>query len=189
MAPAPFSCECGALHGQIEDHGLRAGTHLECFCPDCRAAQLYFDQPDPAPGAVELFQTTPDAITIHAGSEHLAMLRLGPKGLYRWYAGCCNTPLFNTLKSRRFAFAGILADRLEDNSVLGPIRVQGYVPTAGKPPRHKGAGRMAYGIFSRMIGAWVSGRWRQTPFFDPDTGKPVAEPVVISREDRARLYR
>jgi Family of unknown function (DUF6151) len=30
------------------------------------------------------------------GQDQIEGLRLTPKGLYRWYAKCCNTPVGNT---------------------------------------------------------------------------------------------
>jgi len=49
---------------------------------------------------VALYQTRPDCVHIDDGAEHLACLRLSPKGLLRWYASCCDTPLANTLVDR-----------------------------------------------------------------------------------------
>ena len=83
-APLEFACSCGKLQGQITASCLASGTHAMCYCRDCRAAELYLKQPDPAPGPVDLFQTTPDAITITNGMQHLGLLRLSPRGLMRW---------------------------------------------------------------------------------------------------------
>ena len=59
-------------------------------------------------GGSEVFQTTPARIEFTQGADQLACMRLSPKGLMRWYARCCNTPIANTLPSPGMAFAGIL---------------------------------------------------------------------------------
>jgi hypothetical protein len=45
---------------------------------------------------------------------HLRLMRLSEKGLLRWYAGCCDTPLFNTMATPKVPFVGVLTDRLDD---------------------------------------------------------------------------
>lgn len=186
-APLDFSCSCGQLAGNISADAQRSGLRLLCFCPDCRANELYHQQSDPTEG-VDLFQLAPHGIHLTRGAEHLQLLRLGPKGLFRWYASCCGTPVANTLAKPGLAFAGLRSDLFVDKGALGKIRARSFVPVPGKPPRNEGTLRMVYGIFSRMITARMSGLWRQTPFFDIESGKPVSEPKVLTKEARARLY-
>ncbi|MGR3621697.1 DUF6151 family protein [Pseudophaeobacter sp.] len=182
-----FSCNCGSFAGHISPEAQKTGVRLLCFCPDCRAGELHHQQPDPVEG-VDLFQLAPHGITITQGAEHLRLLRLGPNGLFRWYAGCCGTPVANTLKKPTLAFAGLRSDLFENKDALGKVVARANMPQPGKPPRSTGMIRMVYGIFSRMITARLSGLWRQTPFFDVETGTPVAEPEVLTKEARARLY-
>ncbi|WP_293573465.1 DUF6151 family protein [Phaeobacter sp.] len=182
-----FSCNCGDLCGHLTPEAQRAGTRIECFCPDCRAAELHFQQPDPAPGAVDLFQTTPDGIHITKGAENLRLMRLSPRGLMRWYAGCCGAPIANTLAKPGLPFVGLRSDRFADPAALGKIKARAFVPQPGKAPRTYGGARMALALLSRMITVRMSGRWRETPFFDVETGTPVAEAEVISKEARAAL--
>jgi len=186
--PLEFSCSCGQMQGHISANAVKSGTHAECSCRDCRAAELYFDQTDPAPGPVDLFQTTPDAINIAQGAEHLGLMRLSPKGTMRWFAKCCDVPMFNTTKSAKFPFVGIKGEVLKDHDRIGKVVSSVFIPRPGGKPTHKGMGRLAFGVISRMIAARLSGRWRQTPFFDVESGRPVAEPVLPSKEQRAGLY-
>lgn len=185
-----FSCSCGALRGEASEAGIKTGLHLVCHCADCRANELYHGRPDPAPDPVALFQLAPDSITITSGAEHLRAIRLGPRGPLRWYTACCGTPFANTLAKPGLPFAGMRADLFQDKSALGKIRARAFIPSAlpGKPPQTKGGAAMAWGILSRMLAARLSGRWKQNPFFDADTGRPVAEPELISKERRAQLY-
>lgn len=188
-APLEFSCTCGQVQGHLDASALRDGVHLRCHCPDCRAAELYFGQPDPAPDGVALFQTAPDRLHFTAGQAHLGLMRLGPNGLYRWYATCCNAPLANTLKSPKLPFAGMPLARFAEAERFGKVQAQGFLPTRDGKPRHKGAGRMVWRMLSRFLSAWMSGAWRNTPFFDAETGKPVSEAKIPTREERKALYR
>lgn len=186
--PIGFACSCGQLQGHISADAARSGTHIECFCADCRAAELYQGQPDPAPGGVDMFLTTPDAITITSGAEHLGLMRLGPHGPLRWYATCCSAPLFNTLANPKRPFVSVMGGRLSQPDAIGPVVAKSFVPNPGGRPKHQGATGMVWALASRMIAARLSGRWRQTPFFDVETGKPVAEAKIPSKEERAALY-
>ena len=183
-----FSCSCGGFAGHITEEARKSGLRLLCHCADCRAAELFHGQADPTEG-VDLFQLAPDGIVITKGAEHLRLLRLSPKGLHRWYTGCCGTPFANTLAKPQLAFAGMRSDLFADKSALGKIKAHANIPQPGKPPRSKGMFAMVFGIFSWMLAARLSGRWRQTPFFDIETGAPVAEAEIPSKEARAQLYR
>ncbi len=187
--PLGFSCSCGALAGHVTADGVRSGTHVVCYCSDCRAGELYFQQADPAPGPVDLFQLSPDTVVIDQGTEHLAAIRLSPKGMFRWYAKCCNTPICTTLKSARTPFAGLSVNCFDDPERLGPVVSKGYVPAADGRRKHESAHRAAWALIKRMAVARLSGRWKQTPFFDKATGAPIVEPRVIDKSERTALYR
>ena len=117
-----FACSCGELAGRLVDVDARDGTHIVCHCDDCRANLVALGHTDPGAEGVELFQTTPDKIKIDQGGENLALLCLSPKGLMRWYAKCCSTPLFNTTSRRGMAFTGVAAGIIQNHEVeLGPI--------------------------------------------------------------------
>ena len=187
-AQQSFACKCGSLRGHVTAHGIQTGTRAVCYCADCRAAELYNGQPDPAPGPVDLFQLSPDAIEITQGVDHLRLMRLSPKGLLRWYAGCCGTPFANTLAKPTLPFAGLRADLFTDKDALGKIRARGFMPQPGKPSKTKGAAGMVLGIFKRMATSRLSGQWRNTPFFDIETGEPVAKAKILSKDERALFY-
>ncbi|WP_420587270.1 DUF6151 family protein [Ruegeria sp.] len=133
----PFSCNCGALHGHITANGVKSGTHVSCFCHDCRAAQLYFGQPDPAPGPVDILQMSPEEIRIDSGAEHLALMQLSPKGMLRWYASCCNAPIATTTRTAKFPFAGFIVKRIADPQELGPVTTRGFVPQPDGKQSHE----------------------------------------------------
>ncbi|MFS4580217.1 DUF6151 family protein [Phaeobacter sp. C3_T13_0] len=187
--PLNFACDCGQIRGELSQDAQKAGTRIVCFCPDCRANEIYHKQPDPAPGPVDLFQVNPDGLKFHQGQGLLRVMRLSPKGLHRWYAGCCGTPMANTLAKPTLPFAGMRSDRFADKDALGKIRTRAFVKKTGKQPRTEGAIRMVISLLSRMISARLSGRWKETPFFNVENGTPTSTPMVISKEERAALYR
>ncbi len=183
-----FSCDCGALSGRITERGVKSGTHVVCFCHDCRAAQLYFKQPDPAPGPVDIFQMAPEEIEINRGAEHLAVMQLSPKGMLRWYAKCCNAPLATTPLTPKFPFAGVIVKRIPDNNSLSPITTRGFVPGPDGKQSHEKIRYAAMGLLKRVLKSRLSGSWKKTPFFDSETGTPVAPPTILTKEERAAFY-
>ncbi len=183
-----FSCRCGTIKGRVSPASARTGTHLICHCRDCRAAERFLVHPGSAEEGVDLFQTSPDTIHLEAGADRLEVLRLSPKGPLRWYAACCRTPLFNTLSKPGLPFVTVMVERIQDAAALGPIVARSFVPQPGGAPKHKGGAGMVWRVFLRMAAARLSGRWRRTPFFDLETGKPVAPVHLLTPEERKALY-
>ena len=183
----PFSCACGALTGHITVAGVQSGTHVGCFCHDCRAAQLYFGQPDPAPGPVNILHMSPEELRIDSGADQLALMQLSPKGMLRWYAKCCNAPIATTARSAKFPFAGFDVNRIADPQALGPITTRGFAPQPGGKQAHENIRYAAIGLAIRLTKSWLSGSWRKTPFFKAD-GDPVASPTILSKAERAKFY-
>jgi hypothetical protein len=173
-----FACNCGKLAGTLRGASPGAGTHSECFCRDCRAAELHLGQPDPAPGPVGIFQTTPDRLTITKGADRLAVFSFGAKNVLRWQAACCGTPLFNTPRSARFSFVGIRTNILGETAPLGPVVGQAFLPTDSGKTRHKGLPRFIWGTLSRSALQLITGRWKKTPFFKAD-GVTLVSPVEV----------
>lgn len=183
-----FSCDCGCVTGRLAASAVGSGVHAVCFCRDCRAAELWLGRPDPAPGPVDVFQTTADRFRIDKGSDRIGLMRLGPKGMMRWYATCCGAPLFNTLSRPGLPFAAIHTARLDDPDRTGPVQARGFVARPGGGTRHEGWGMIIFRVLGGMAAARMSGRWRQTPFFDPKTALPMVPARVLSRNERAALY-
>jgi len=134
---------------------------------------------------VAIFQTTSDRIRIETGQDELALMQLSPNGLFRWYAACCDTQMFNTLRSPRSGFAGIFVARLAEPGPLGPVIGEGSVPGTGSKTRHRNITRIIWRFLKRSLAARLSGRWRQTPFFDAD-GVPVAKARLAPRPEATR---
>lgn len=135
---------------------------------------------NPAGGTL-IFQTLPANLQIVQGAEHLALMRLGPKGLFRWHAGCCGTPIANTLASPKFSFSALVLP--PETEGLGPVTAQVQTKSARQPVREHGFAKTGFAILRRAIRARLTGQTRKTPFFKDD-GAPMVTPRVLSLEER-----
>ncbi len=183
----PFSCDCGILHGVLVGANGSNGTRAECFCHDCRAAEVYAGQPDPAPGPVQLYQSVPNRVRIDGGKDQLAAFAFGEKGPLRWQAQCCGATMFLTGRSPKLSFTSFRTDRLQDDSPLGPVRAQAFVRKENGKRGHRGLARFISGFAGRALAARVTGSWKQTPFFDTTTGKPVSDIHIVTKAERDAL--
>ena len=183
---APFACDCGKLRGTLLNVGPRSGNRIDCFCRDCRAAELYCGQPDPAPGPVKIFQTTPDRVRFDAGLDQLAVFSLSETGVLRWQARCCGATMFLTARSPKLSFTSFRTDRLEDPDALGPVVARAFVRKPSGKRGHEGLARFIAGFARRAIGARLTGKWKDTPFFDAE-GTPVADVHLVTKAERDAL--
>ena len=183
----PIRCSCGKLKGVLKDVAPSKGSHAECFCSSCRAAELHLNQPDPAPGPIAVFQTNPHRVQLTEGTEYLAVFAYDGSGLRRWYASCCGTPMFNTFKSPTFPFVGVRTSCLPEQEALGPVIGQGSIPGPDGRESNKGVRRLVWRLMKRIVADRLSGRWKKTPFFDVATGKLTRELEVLPKGTRQKL--
>jgi hypothetical protein len=194
VAILALSCTCGTLAGTLRDAGPRTVNHVRCYCDDCQTYAFFLGRPDDvldASGGTVVLQTTPSRVKLEAGADQLRCVRLGPRGPYRFYAGCCRTPVANVLPDARMPFAGVVrpfvaADDAAIEEVVGPVRrsVRGRYATG--PVAENTDPDASVGVIlramSRMAGGWLKGAARPTPFFDGDA--PVTEPQLLTRDER-----
>ena len=188
-------CRCGAVRGEMDTR--RAYARATCYCKDCRAFARFLGQPEvlDASGGVDIVATAPAAVRFTSGSEHVACMSLSPKGLLRWYASCCGTPLGNTPRDPKVPYAGLMTACFDASpqaldAAFGPRgRIVLNSPSATAPVRATPLAFLTGGlrIFTGLIGARLR-RERSSPFFEA-SGRPLREPDVISREQRAELER
>ena len=177
-AEIPFACDCGTVHGHLALPNSHAGARVICHCRDCRAGEIAQGRPDPGAEGVELYQTTPERVVFDSGKDRLGLIRLSPKGLFRWHATCCGAPLFNTMPSPGFVFASLRTNRTPDPDALGPV-----VAHVNRPGGNTGLARVMAGILWRTLKARIGGAAKRDPFFD-DAGQPVSAPRVLTLEER-----
>jgi hypothetical protein len=188
----PLQCTCGTLKGYVR-HPERVNRVI-CYCRDCRAFAHFLGRPADildAQGGTDVIQTVPANVTLTEGQQVLACMRLTEKGLVRWYAKCCNTPIGNTVADFRVSFIGLVHNCLEnpDRSLddsFGPVRMWSFTKGAKgfvKPrPVAMIAGMLRF--IPMVMRVRINGDYRRTPFFSADTGVPVATAKILSHGER-----
>jgi hypothetical protein len=186
----PLQCRCGTIKGWVSD--TQSANRVVCYCRDCQAFARFLGQESETldvQGGSEVVQTLPKNVTFTQGADALACMRLTDKGMVRWYAGCCKTPIGNTLENYKISFVGLLHNCLETperplQNSFGAIRT--YANPHGAlgevKPRPTGMGTTIWWFVKTILKARVNGDYRRTPFFKD--GKPIANPYVISSAER-----
>jgi hypothetical protein len=171
----------------------RAGFRFVCYCQDCQAFARFLGRADvlDAAGGTDIFQMPPARLSLDEGCDAVRCVRFSDEVL-RWYTDCCRTPIGNTAARARFPIVGVIHSIMDHaaagrprHEVLGPPLCRIYErsavgplpPEAPPPPSLRLFGRRA----SLMLGWWLRGLSRPSPFFDEHTGAPRAEPQVLTR--------
>ena len=192
----PLRCRCGKLQGEVD--AARIAARAVCYCKDCQAFARFLKAEDAvldASGGTEVEATLPAAVRFTGGLEHLACMSLSPKGIYRWYASCCNTPIGNTPRNPAMSYVGLVRtcldappetlERALGRSHMTANRGSAYGPTSATPVATLlGVAR----IGGALVKARLSGSYRDNPFFDA-AGAPVCAPRVLTKEERAAVAR
>jgi hypothetical protein len=195
MNAHPLRCRCGTLHGHVEAPQRAMGRGV-CYCRDCQAYAHALGRPREvldALGGTEVVAIAPAHVVIDAGHDALACLSLSPRGLLRWHTRCCGTPVANTPRDWRIAYAGLVHNALEGAGAMDDSfgRGRAHVNTRsahGKPPSTPVV-NLAFiaTALARAASARLGGSYRRTPFFTSD-GRPVCEPRVLTRAERDAAY-
>ncbi|MEM9581283.1 MAG: DUF6151 family protein, partial [Pseudomonadota bacterium] len=134
--PLQIACSCGQLQIELQGANADTGTHAMCYCVDCQAFNRALGRADimDEQGGTDLYQSQPHRVNITQGAEHLAVLQLQKKGLYRWYASCCNTPLCNTMGTPKMPFASFMTTNFKSGmDQIGPVKFRHKPDQALKP--------------------------------------------------------
>ncbi|QID18433.1 hypothetical protein G3580_12810 [Nitrogeniibacter mangrovi] len=193
MHDVELSCRCGQVKGRATSIDPREGTRVVCYCKDCQAFARVLEAEASvldACGGTDIYQLPPARLRLDQGQDRVRCLRLSAKGLYRWYAGCCNTPIGNTV-SRGIPVVGLIHAFIADpaaETTLGPVRA--YVNTqsaTGALPeaiaRQSSLFPYVVKIVRKMLVWKLTGQGRPSPFFDPD-GKPLSTPQIVAPGER-----
>lgn len=186
-------CRCGNVRGEVDLQ--RAYTRGTCYCRDCQAYARYLQRPDmvDACGGTDIVPMSPAGMRITAGMEHVACMSLSGKGILRWHAACCRTPLGNTPRSAKIAYLGMAAACLDSppdavDAVIGPrdrivLNAKSATCAVASTPLAFLLGGL--GIFRNLLAARFGSR-PPSPFFDAG-GRPLRDPTVLSAGQREAL--
>lgn len=185
-----IQCQCGALSGEISN--TRSAIRAVCYCKDCRAYAFHLGRPHAILdeiGGTDVVATQSRHVALTGGIEHLACLSLSDKGLLRWYAKCCNTPIANTPRNWRIPYVGLVHSGLKKPLESSFARVQMHVNTKsakGRPPStRRSQTTTLLGFLPAMLFARVAGTYQHTPFCSP-SGVPIVEVHVLTGIEREK---
>lgn len=194
----PIRCRCGKLQGEVD--ASASSAHGVCYCRDCRAFAYYLGPPEgmlDTLGGTDVVAVQPRHVRFTQGTEHLACMSLTEKGMLRWYAACCRTPIGNTPRDMKISNVGLVHSALSANredlaASFGPVTMYIFGENArGQAPRNarlKFFGAVV-GVVGALLAARITGKYRINPFFNVESGAPRAEPIILSPEQHAELMR
>jgi hypothetical protein len=195
-AQVELRCRCGEVRARVTGASPRTVNRVVCYCDDCQAFAHRLGRADllNSQGGSDIVQVAPASLAFLQGQHRIVGLRLAPKGLFRWYASCCNTPVGNTL-TPAIPFVGIVAQVFDNapqraDDVFGP-------PTGailgkyaiGEPPA--GSTGLNLSLMLRAIGKVLGWRLRGKawphPFFGKGEGQAIYPFTVLSQQEREAL--
>lgn len=189
-----LKCACGKLQGTINDVSPVLNKRFICYCDDCQAYAHYLDrvkQVLDVNGGTEIVTCYPASIHITQGIENLACVRLSDDGMFRWYAGCCKTPIANTPTNPKIAYAGV-PSTITDFSNMGPIIARNHGKYGhGTLPAGTSAGaplRFVLRLLPFIFKGITQKLYQPSPFFDANL-KPRVAPTVLSDADYFALIK
>jgi hypothetical protein len=191
----PLRCQCGTLQGHVnQTESVCRGV---CYCKDCQAYAHFLGKADEIldeMGGSDVIATLPQHVSFTQGVDRLTCMSLSDKGMLRWYASCCNTPIGNTSRDFKVSHVGLLHNCLRDPSssldnAFGPVRMRVGMKSAKGTPKAMAASTTIsiLRFMARLVRARLDGSYKNTPFFDPETGTSRVSPRVLTTDERARL--
>jgi hypothetical protein len=195
----PLRCRCGHIRGVATNASPSSGFRFVCYCRDCQAFARFLERADvlDRAGGTDIFHMPPARVKLTAGTDAMRCLRLSNRVL-RWYSECCRTPIANTPAGPGFPVIGMVhsfmdhaADGRSRDEVLGPPLCSIFERSAVGPLPPNAPGPPSVGLYVRrvptLLGWWVRGLGRPTPFFDDRTKAARAVPRELTPSERAAL--
>ena len=188
----PIQCRCGQVRGVAREVSPGTVNHSVCYCHDCRAFAHWLERDDLLDdhGGATLVQMARSRLEIIAGADQIRVMRLSPKGMYRWYAACCRTPLGNTIPKVPFvglARSTLAVDPSQSSARFGPVLFAQAGSAVGGPPPNAKLHLRGLLHVGRLMATWLlRGLGHPTPFFHPDN-RPVVEPQILTPAERQKL--
>ena len=170
-----------------------------CYCRDCQAFARFLERADTVldeHGGTGIVATLPEQVRFSQGLEALACMSLSDRGMVRWYASCCNTPIGNTPCDFRTPYVGLIESCLASDSPslqesFGPVRMVLNTKYAMGDVKSTPLGNLVtmLGLMKSVIGARLNGSYKRNPFFDTEAGSPIKRPRVLTQAERERVTR
>jgi hypothetical protein len=180
----PFlRCACGTVQGHVSQPA--AVMNAICYCKDCQAfAHALGDPPGmlDAAGGTRIVATLPLHVHFDAGVQALACISLSPKGMLRWYAECCRTPIGNTPRDFKVPYVGLVHSCLGGaqpvDTAFGPatmhLNTSSATSAVTSTPFANVLGIAR--LMTKVLPARFGGRYTVNPFFNVQTQEPIRRP-------------
>jgi hypothetical protein len=190
MSEVNLKCACGTVKGKTSAVSSKIGTRITCCCDDCQAFSQFLGQEGNVLdqyGGTDIFQIPVSFLTITEGKSEIACIRLSPKGMHRWYAKCCNTPIGNTFGAGG-PFIGVIhsfMDKSEMSEVdLGKSR--GHILTkfakTSVPENLKGSSlSINFRVVAKILSWKLKGLNKPSEFFN-NNREPICEPQILDKK-------
>ena len=185
----PVRCRCGSLKGIVTVP--RTSSRVICYCKDCQAFARFLGAPDSIldrDGGTDTIQISQMDVTFTEGVEHLACVRLMPKGLNRWYARCCRTPIGNTGRNKNPAAVWMVHSCMDGQPLeasFGPVKCRVSSKSSTTPGR-KDNGVVSV-VFSFLAIAAVAFVTKSASAFFSRDGSPVSAPEILPADALEKL--
>lgn len=178
----------------LSEASPRTVNRVTCYCDDCQAFAHQLGRADllNENGGSDIVQVAPAVLSFTKGQDRIVGLRLTPKGLHRWYAKCCNTPVGNTM-GPAVPFVGLFAQIFDvpvvDDVIGAPTgAILGKYAIGEAPAGSSGISlRLMLAAIGKVIGWRFGGKTWPHPFFARETRAAIYPVTVISKERREAL--
>lgn len=193
-----LQCRCGKIHGWLRDAAPDTVNRVVCYCDDCQAFLHHLGRAEllDEHGGSDIVQVAPSTLSFDRGSELITAVRLTPKGLYRWYASCCKTPLGNMV-GPQLPFVGIVTELFQQAPKARPCdevfgaprgRILGKFAIGTPPPGSVELNvRVLAGTIRKLLGWKLRGKTWPHPFFERANNTPKYPVTVLSTTEREAL--
>lgn len=187
-----LKCQCGAVQGYVLNGA--PSSRVRCYCTDCQAFAHFFEpatQILDAQGGTEIVQVCQSRLRFERGLEHLAAIRLTDKGMIRWYAQCCRTPIGNTMADPKMSFIGLIHTALDVPSLEKDfgfsIAVFNASTALGNPkPQQRGVAGTIFRFMRLVLISRLLGRYKRSPLYT-STGDLIVQPRVLTELELQNL--
>lgn len=187
-----LTCRCGKVQGHVLVGAPSA--RVRCYCTDCQAFGRFLGPSAEvldAQGGTDIVQVCQSRLRFDRGIEQLAAVRLTDKGMIRWYARCCGTPIGNTMQDPKMSFVGLIHSCLDASSLdedFGTSVALLNTNTAlGEPkPRQRGLIGVILKFARLALASRIRGRYKQSPLYSSG-GRPVVPPKILAAAELQRL--
>lgn len=191
MNKVEIHCDCHEVKIELLNFPKSCAGRVTCYCDDCQKYLKKIGREELMDnyGGSEIIPIHPGCFNIVEGQENLICYSLSPRGLRRWTAKCCNTPIANTTSSLPWmglSSAVFENSRLNREKELGEIKVR----VMGKFMQGKAPFKVSQKVkLSDLFKLWpffmkglLFRKLKKNPLFQEDGSTPIS-PIVLLKKD------